>query len=390
MKKVAKSLTNILKDEDFLLLQDRKIDPIPVVERLLEDWKFDLFSRKPGPAYTHDGILQFTDLDLACFLSELAERNAVINIPQYETFTPKCHKEGQMVVSSENRHGKVLAVLSNKVTFGFSIRIMDANVISSEDVGDFRVYSILDANGDFYKGWSTIQIIPSAAENEFIIKSNILSNNSIIFKFFVAPGRWTSFYGMPYFLLKRAEVRLEEQKEFYKNEISRLIKKGIRLPPGEKRELPKRTKESGTQVKLDVFESIIDFPESESTFVPCRLHSDELRRLFKDKRKIERKLLPKVRFHTRATELAFSKYGFSNGVELFPSWIKNSSWERDFRFPKGRKKWNRLVLFQPTVGKFGVSLLYRFYQKSITVSEKFAQKQRGRKSIASKPKSIRK
>ena len=64
-------------------------------------------SRKPGAAYIDENLVG-TDLDLACFLFELAERNAVINIPQYKSMRAAKIKEGEALISKENRpgHGK--------------------------------------------------------------------------------------------------------------------------------------------------------------------------------------------------------------------------------------------------------------------------------------------
>lgn len=387
MKEIAKSLVDIFEDDSYAKIQDQKYPCENIAEEVLSTWNYDLYSRKPGPAYTQLGIFQGTDLDLACFLSELSQRGAVINIPTYTGVKPKSIKTGQIITSPENRHGKIISVVSNKDTFSFSIRILDANVITSDEVGDFRNFSITNPEGSLYDGWKYIQFLPNQEENKFITENKLWSGNKIIFKHFIAPGRWTSFYGRPYFLLKCLERRLVNEQSHCTNEISRLYSLGLRLPESERTEWPKQFRQKGQSMKIDCFESTIMLPEPKNTFPIYRENIEDLKVLFNLRRKIKNKLLPRIRFHTRCTELAFYKYGIShmaNGsyMERVPTWIKKAEWIRDFKFTGTRKKWNRLIYFQPEVGKYGVSLLYRIYKKSIIVNESFEKRNNTDKGIS--------
>lgn len=75
-------------------------------------------------------------------------------------------------------------------------------------------------------------------------------------------------------------------------------------------------------------------------------------------------ITPRLRFATRATELAY----FKHGEGRFPSWLTDVKWEKGFVFPKKRTAWDRLVLFQPKVGEMGVAIRKREYDKSEIVS----------------------
>ena len=54
-----------------------------------------------------------------------------------------------------------------------------------------------------------------------------------------------------------------------------------------------------------------------------------------------------------------------------PHWLENVKWENDYVVPGKRIKWERLVLFQPGVGKRSVSIRKRNYEKSEIVSKDY-------------------
>jgi hypothetical protein len=75
-------------------------------------------------------------------------------------------------------------------------------------------------------------------------------------------------------------------------------------------------------------------------------------------------LLEKLRFAVRTVELAFFKHGLAKGgEERKPAWVK-TQWQREFKLPKGRIQWNRLILGQETVGEVGHGILYRIFTKT--------------------------
>ena len=59
------------------------------------------------------------------------------------------------------------------------------------------------------------------------------------------------------------------------------------------------------------------------------------------------------------------------GLNTFPSWLKNVKWEESYT-PKGKRTvWNRLIFFQPGIGKQGVSIRFREYEKTERVNESY-------------------
>ena len=112
-----------------------------VLNEVQQWWGYDLFSRRPGPAYIDEKFVG-TDLDLSCFLFELSERNAVINIPEYQLVRPTSIKKGFKVVSPQNRHGQIIGLTSNKDVLLFTLRIKDMNTIKSDSVGAYKNFAI--------------------------------------------------------------------------------------------------------------------------------------------------------------------------------------------------------------------------------------------------------
>lgn len=194
MKEVAKSLIHVFNDIQMAKLLERGIDITNTVKEIADWWGYDLFLRKPGPVYSELGLYKGTDLDLCTFLYELSERGAVINLPTYKSSGKTAIKEGQVLTSKENRHGKIVGLSANKDFFKFSIRIIDANVMTTNSVGDFRNFLLTDFDGSWYPGWKRIDFVATAKENEFIMKHGLLTGNTIYFNTFVNPNRWRTLY----------------------------------------------------------------------------------------------------------------------------------------------------------------------------------------------------
>jgi len=364
-KQVANTLKTVLDTVEMDLIINRGSDIEPVIQKVSEWWSYDLYSRSPGPAY-RDGVFVGTDLDLACFLYALAERKAVINIPRYKSMRQKSTKEGQVVTSKDNRHGAITGLSSNKDVFSFSVRIKDMNVITTEEVGDFRNFSLTNLEGEWYKGWDRIQFLPTAPENSFLTESKLWSGNTVIFKNFVHPNRWTSFYGQYYFITKSLIGRLEEEANHLYGQVKRMLDEGIKYPETDApKEWPKTTKEGGKSVKVKAFQVEIDLPENETKFPDLVSNQINLVEATRRRKAYVYGIIPKLRFATRSTELAYYKFGEGR----FPSWLKNVQWEQGFKLPRKRIAWDRLVLFQPKVGERGVAIRKREYEKSEIVSD---------------------
>ena len=368
-KLVAKSLTTILENPLMQVIQDKSKDVDEVIDKVLDLWQFDLYKRKPGPAYTEDDIFVGTDLDLATFLFALMGRGAVINIPKYKCMRPSSKTPGTIVVSEDNRHGQIVGLTSNKSVFTFSVKIKDMNVITADSVGDFRNFSLTSPTGEWYPGWSNIEFTPSAKENKFLDDHDIWTDNKIIFKNFISPNRWVSFYGKSYFITKALIERLSDEGRFYYSKMKEMAERGIRLPSkGYSTETEDTSGDKGEAKVFTGFEVEIDLPSNNSKYKDVEISLESLTYITERRKRLIYSVLPKLRFVTRATELAFYKYGNYN----FPAWIQNAKWQTDFVAPGKRTKWNRLVLFQPGVGEYGVSIRCRETQVKDVVSQEYA------------------
>jgi hypothetical protein len=372
-KKVAQTLVNVIDSPRLQTILDRTKPIQPVIDELMSHWSYDLYTRKPGAAYTEDGVFTGTDLDLACFLFALAERGAVINIPKYTSRRPKQETQGEIITSADNRHGKILGVTANKEIFSFSIRINDANVMTTDTVGNFRNFMIVDIDGTWYDGWKTIEFVPSAKENDFLTNNKLWTGNSVVFKNFIHPNRWISFYGQHYYATKVLLDRLTEEASFLKAMAADMRAKGIVIGGngGEKKEWPKKTVVGDQKsIKIKVMEAeaeypefVGDYPKDALTMLPeytGSTPSELLKAVENRSRNLTYSIIPKLRFPVRATECAFFLHG-DNGNKM-PTWIENAKWDKDFVVAGKKKVWNRIVFTR------GVALRYRNFEKSEVVA----------------------
>lgn len=363
-KKVAKTLTGIMDNPVMQIVMDRKKYINSVLNEVNSWWGVDLYRRKPGPAFIDDRFIG-TDLDISCFLYELAERNAVITIPEYKTIRPRSKTKGLQVISSSNRHGQIIGLTSNMDTFLFSVRIKDMNVVSTNKVGAYRNFALTDLSGNLYI--KSFQFIPDEKENWFIFDKGILDvNNNITFEYFVHPNRWSSLFGHHYIITKMLIERLKEQCSDYQNRIDEMLKKGIRYPKkgGIPFQWPEKVKEEGKKIRVESFQVEMTFPESNGEFLDWKYTQENLVRLTKLRNYLLFTFIPKLQFAVRTVEFAYYKYGENR----IPHWMKNVKWESNYVPPGRRAKWDRIILFQRKVGEVGISLKKRLYNKSEEVS----------------------
>ena len=352
-------------------------DLIPIVS---SHWGYDLYSRRPGPAVLENGVLKPTDLDLACFLSALKDRGAVINLPTYRARRARTEKEGEHVVSRDNRHGPVTGLVSNKQAFSFSVRITDHNVIVQGDeargikdsVGAHRNFMLVDVEGTWHDGWKKIEFFPSAKENAFLEDKSLWTGNTVHFENFIHPNRWISLYGQYYFLTKCLLQRVREEASHYAAALKEFP--GPAVSDDESDEGPPRG--GGTErgpsrpIQVTALEVEVDapwrgvYPDMPTDVVSVTAMRDRVRRLrYTD--------APELQFPLRATELAFAKAGLAG--KGFPAWIKNAAWESGYTLPGKRvaantKRWERLVMTQLVPGQIGYALRYRVWTKTEQVA----------------------
>lgn len=365
-KKISKNIRKLMENPLVLDTLNRNSNIDPVIESVKNFWGYDLFNRKPSPAYNDYGLFQGTDLDLACFLYSMADRGAVINIPRYKSMCQSKVRADQKLTSKSNRHGKIIGVQANKDYWTFSINVIDENVIGEDKVGDFRTFSLTDMDGTWYPGWDRIEFVPTLRENKFITENRLWSGNQIVFRNMIHPNRWTSFFGHHYIITKMLINRLEEESKFLNAEIKRLKAEGIEFPKGDgPKSYEYESYRDAKSVKVEVFHADIFMPKTKyvGEYPKIKSTQKDLVEAY-NTRKSYQAALKRLRFMTRATEYAHSK-----APANLPSWIKGVTWEPGFKLtPRARNTWERLKLFQDSVGVFSVSLIRRWSEKSARVS----------------------
>lgn len=379
-KLVASSLTSVLSDRTMQNILDRHQPVGELAEKMVEDWSLDLYTRKPGPAVNEHGEFQGTDLDLATFMTALSLRKAVIQIPNYGKMRAATKTEGVRHIQG-TRNGNIMSMTSNKQVFSFGVKINDQSLVirdpetGVETQGMPRNFSLMDVTGEWHEGWHTIQFSPSAKENDFLSNNNLWTGSQIVFKNFIHPNRWMSFFGNPYFKAKAMVARLDEESKFLRTEIERLKSLGITFPSSgtsKRVEWPKSEVVGETKpLKVSTMEVQLDLPERTGDYVTLPETQEALVEADKQYRYWVYNLGPTLRFATRCVEYAMFKHGFRNEEkteEKMPGWISGATWERDYKLPKGRTKWNRLILFQPAVGERGVAIRYRIHEKTEQVA----------------------
>lgn len=383
MKSVALTVKNIESSEPWLRILDPKDDLDDLIAELREQWSFDLYTRSPRAALLSNGVLKPTDLDLACFLSALGDRGAVITLPEYARRRPATVRENVRVVSNENRHGKVLGLTSNKDVFSFSVKVQDMNVVTQDDdgneeVGAPRNFMLVDLNGLWHDGWRTIEFSPSRKENAFLDDKKLWTGRTIFFDNFVHPNRWTSFYGKWYLLTKLLIERLKAEASHCFQEAKAIKLAGITLPetsPEAEKDWSGQTVVGNVaSISVAAFEAEIE-AEVPRDFAPYPRTAEGLAAARRRLLKLRYNDVPNLSFATRATELAFSRKAecfkalpvneldvdAAAPPEPFPSWISGAKWERGHKVK--RTSWNRLVLAQSVPFMKGLALRYRVHHK---------------------------
>jgi len=365
--------------EELASLSDRATDIRAPLNRLLDAWSFDLSSRKPGVAYVDDSGAAVTTLDLACFLSALADARAVVNLPEYQVRRAKTVTEGQMVVSNKNRHGRIISLSSNQDAFSFGFVCEDANVIDDQgNVGLPRTYLMQDIDGQWYEGWKSVDLLPTGLPGEVFQKlAGALS--TLVFQYFIHPNRWPSFYGVPHLLALAADQRISDQLRFLKTESKRL-KEILNIEP---KVWPKTSKIGDEEkikiwamnVELDGFNLIGEYkqyPDTQDGLDSCNILSARLRAQQKN-----------LRFQMRATAFAFYNEAIKPNIPedkfldwqkgeiaelqtLQPrksGWVVDKQWETGWKEkPKSRTFWARMEI------KEGYHVRFKLREKTESVS----------------------
>ncbi|MDP3963474.1 MAG: hypothetical protein Q8Q39_03180 [bacterium] len=317
-----------------------------VMAQTVFSWK----DRTPLAALDENGDFIGMDLDLFSFLVPMAARSAIIELPEYRNRRQVVRKASERR-DGQARFGKMTGLISHKDVFSFSARIWDESVMvqnaasGQERAGAHRNYMLVDIDGTWHDGWKNVQWDPSAEENAFLKRNKIFNGNTIAFTHYVHPNRWQSLFGAPYFLLKMLHARLGEEGKFYRDEVKRLERLGIEVPPGEKApyEKPESTGEK-KNITVETLEVDLIMPPFSGSYSPVSDTIEGVRQAYRRQKLLTYSLRPQMQFAMRADEAAYFLYGKGR----IAHWIARKTWKED-RMDCGRYgPWSRLDLAPKT------------------------------------------
>jgi hypothetical protein len=384
-------------------LADRSHGIMEVVNDLIASWSYDLSTRKPGVSYVTPEGHPVTDLDLACYISSLVSKRAVVNLPKYHGARGKSHTEGEVVVSSANRHGRTVELRSNQKVWSFGVCIDDANVMTADSVGKSRTFLMQGINGDWHDGWETIEIMPQGLDKE-VFDALCGKDRKMRFDYFIHPMRWTSVFGENFRIAKfAADYRIPDELRWLKAEIKRLQEE-TKTPP---KVWPKSTtdKKSERSAKAWAYESFIDGVALTSEYPALYKCEDgeeydlekgkaDLKEALSRKKRLEA-VQKSLRFHVRASEFSWWEHLTKNmnvytdevtddkyqdrvlsrepiewvakgGQDVSkPSWAKSKTWKHGVKDPM---KPTGTTLFASMEMEEGVSYRFRAMHKSEKVA----------------------
>ena len=431
MKRVSEVLKTLLANPIIKYIINRAtiIDYEKEIEEIIPK---NIFDKNPMTICDENGDYVGTTLDMQSMMYHLMKEGIVINISHYDAMRGTVLKEGQNLVSKENRHGKVTGLSCSKEVWTFGYRIKDANVTTRTESSDFRVFNVVDMNGEWYEGWDVIEFVPDKKENEFL--SKLAEGNKIVFKDFINKQRRFNIFSFQYFKMKILMNRLNDEIQYLGGLIKMMNEEDIVLPPEEKKVWPEQTRlgnEKKVVVKSVSFE--VDTPPLTGEYDTIEFNLDNLKKIIDRKRYLTYTIKSQIQFYLRGEE--FAHFKFANPDKPFPHWMQGLDWtdyktpkkltvntnlinkfsgdeklilglmkERVYKeneknlffeeyealnkiffgisdvpdsvtnkvkFTKGRVAFKRLLIFQPGIGEYGVSLLRKDFEKTETVNENY-------------------
>lgn len=322
--------------------------------------------RHPAPALDQDGNFQGTDLDLLSFLTPIAARGAVIEIPRYRNRRRVEVRPNERKIGN-NRFGPLIGLRSNQEVFSFSVLIHDKTIIKTnpnsgkEEVGDFRDFMIVDCDGHWYDGWDKIVWDPSREENRFLTEKGLWTGNTVSFQHYVHPNRWQSIFGAHHLLKKMLIARIDDEAGFYRGVVKQLKDLGLRMPSSASAKsayFPSEEAEGPAPVTVPIvvktMETVLDIPEFSGHYPPVAMNRNGLRKAYQRQKFLTYTLKPLVQFGVRANEAAYFLYGLGR----IAPWMEGRVWKSNWKAPKGRAEWCQMVL--------GPDVALRYRVKSIT------------------------
>lgn len=375
-------MSNLMKQIEFVDVVIKLADKTAMIQGTLnllaESCGYDLETRHPHVECLDQNGIPVTDLELACFLSALVDRRAVITLPHYHGLRAASVKEGEHITSKENRHGRITGLISNQENASFGVRVDDANVTvqhddGSEDVGAHRVFLLQGPDGKWHPGWDVIEIQPFGLDKAVF---EALTNGLKTLKFnsMIHQNRWTGFYGRPFLIQLLALMRLSDEQRFLTSEAQRL-RDILGVQP---KVWPKSAKVGEEKpIKVLAYEAKVDGFEFKGEYAAYENTQEGLDQVMA-KQKRYRQIQDQLRFQTRATMFAFMQEakkripedqlldwlaGTGDQEPSKPVWVKDKLWERGYKVkPKDRTYWARMEI-QP-----GLFLRWRVWVKTEQVA----------------------
>jgi len=257
--------------------------------------------------------------DMVTLLQFLAEKNAIVVIPEYESLSGGYTKENEVLISNKNRHGKVIGVAGNNTNFSFTIKIIDANVIESETIGVPRAFRITDPEGNKYKGMEKFQIV-----------SKIENFKKMEFGSFVSAERWTELFTENYFLSKLLMKRLTMESKHYYGQIKNMLAEGITFPKA-KSSSGEYYHAKGVKKNIKAFIVDVNVPglhKAEQEFPEIEFSQENLINLTQKRNAIIYKIVPRINFITRVIEFSYFKFNKTNTIpKAFKDVWGDVSWQ---------------------------------------------------------------
>lgn len=300
-KDVADSIANIPKGRLTKTILDRSKNIDLVINSIIGLWRTTV--RERSTRYT----------DLATLLFALAEGECVVNIPEYDRIVTKSETT-DTIISTTNRHGKLLSIGSNKKFFSFYITMIDVNVISDDKIGAYRRFSLTDYAGNWRPGFSELQIIKPTGDWDNQLQ-DLFNSGLKTFKYFVRPQRSQSLFGRSYILTKALIARIQDEIKYINGAIDKTI------TPKDDTIVDTVLKEETDSLSAEYFTVDLLMPD----FIGSYPKVDDQKHLRKYLQYLQYNALPFLQFITRTVEFAYSKYGKGH----IPEWVKGTEWSQD-------------------------------------------------------------
>lgn len=226
--------------------------------------------------------------------------------------------------------------------------------LEKSKTGKVRNFLLTDLDGNFYRGARTIEMPTyrdivafldaydvSLRDYDLKKKDRLLGNKIVRFENFVQPNLWQAFFSGDYIKTKALEKRLEDEAVYLRSSVAKIKQK---LGMGEYRYSGPidfgKTVETFPK-EIETLQAEIDMPEFEGKYPAVKKTEKELEEAAKKANSISYSILPRLRFNTRAIELAFYKFGRDG--EANPGWSVPEI-EMGYKLPGKRTEWNRLAI----------------------------------------------